>query len=466
MCQKNRVVSCRSLKASLLFSLAIAILVSGCAPQPTPTPKAQPQATPVPTSVPAPTSAPAPVTIDFEYWGFLTEMVEANIKRFESQNSGIKVNRKLSDGSAYFDKLVVNFQANVPMDVIYGDETKRAQYVEAGWLTPIDGMPGLDEVKKDLFPFALQAMSYKGKMYGLPYFSYAIMAVYNEKMLKDAGVSKPPETLDELKDACLAIKKAGILNYPFMMNLGKKQSISYGWYTLVKGSGGRFFDDAYNPLLPDKDPTALHVLEWLVDALNTWKIMDQSALEQDLNTVATIVQAGQAAFCLNADYDVVSFDNAEKSKVVGQIKQFLVPSLTAAGSHGTMAGCRGYFMPASAQHKPEAWKLLYYLGAKDAEGTYYTGKQWALNAGLSFGVAPLYADSEVIAAFSKSYDLDMRKKQESLASEVEGNTKVWFTQWEEFQQEQIQAALLKQKSPRDALQAIADKWIALMKEQS
>ena len=397
----------------------------------------------------------------FDYWNFLPEMVEANIGRFEGQNPDISVKREMHDGMAYFDKLVANFVAGVPMDVIYGDETKRAQYAEAGWIQPIDGLPGLDEVKKDLFPFAVQAMSYNGKMYGLPYFAFVVGATYNERMLNEAGISEPPETLEELKDACLAIKSAGILDHPLMVNLGPKQSLSYGWFSLVKGSGGRFFDDELNPLFPDEDDTALRVLEWLTDAMNEWEILDPSALEQDLNTVAVVVKAGQAAFCLNADYDMVSFFDAEQSNVVGEIKQYLVPSLTKDGPHGAMAGCRGYFMPASAESPDEGWRLLMYLGGKDAEGAYYTAKQWAMNAGLSFGVAPLYDDPEVIDAFSKHYDLDVRKQQEALASVVEGSTQVWFTEWDQYQQEQIQAALLEQKTPREALEAAANKWVEL-----
>ena len=36
---------------------------------------------------------------------------------------------------------------------------------------PIDACPGVDAVKKDMLPLALQSQSYKGKLYSLTYYT-------------------------------------------------------------------------------------------------------------------------------------------------------------------------------------------------------------------------------------------------------------------------------------------------------
>ena len=112
-------------RSALSVALVMLAIVAACAPSPTPTATPRPK----PAATAAPTSPPTPVEVKLDYWNFLPEMVEANLVRFESQNPDIKVIREMHDGMAYFDKLVANFAAGVSMDVIYGDETKRAQYV-------------------------------------------------------------------------------------------------------------------------------------------------------------------------------------------------------------------------------------------------------------------------------------------------------------------------------------------------
>ena len=45
-------------------------------------------------------------------------------------------------------------------------DTNLGAWVEAGWVQPIDGLPKLDELNKDIFPFNREALFYKGKQYG------------------------------------------------------------------------------------------------------------------------------------------------------------------------------------------------------------------------------------------------------------------------------------------------------------
>ena len=81
-------------------------------------------------------------------------------------------------------------------------------WMEAGWMQPIDGLPGLAELNKDIFPFNLEALKYKGKQYGTPYYGDIYVYMYDKKAAQKAGVDKPPVTLEELKQAALAVKKA------------------------------------------------------------------------------------------------------------------------------------------------------------------------------------------------------------------------------------------------------------------
>ena len=74
------------------------------------------------------------------------------------QNPDIKVDYTPLDLQLYNEKMVALFNAGTQPDAFYVRDTNLGAWVEAGWMQPIDGMPGLDELNKDIFPFNLEAV--------------------------------------------------------------------------------------------------------------------------------------------------------------------------------------------------------------------------------------------------------------------------------------------------------------------
>ena len=134
-------------------------------------------------------------------------------------------------------------------------------------------MSGLDALNADMFPYIRQAMSYGGKQYGTPYYGHIFMYMFDEKAVASANVAKPPVTLDELKNAALEVKKAGT-EYPILKGYKTDVDGLSEFWSMVLASGGHLFNAALDPVYTNEDKTALGVLEWLVDAMHTWKIMD------------------------------------------------------------------------------------------------------------------------------------------------------------------------------------------------
>lgn len=68
----------------------------------------------------------------------------------------------------------------------------------------------------------------EGKTYGVP-FTFGIEGFwYNKDLFEQAGISAPPETLDELKDAVEALKGAGVA--PIAVGAGDKWPAAHWWY--------------------------------------------------------------------------------------------------------------------------------------------------------------------------------------------------------------------------------------------
>ena len=54
--------------------------------------------------------------------------------------------------------------------------------------------PNLIKYNKEAEDFATDSMTYKGQQYGLTYYAGFMSFMYNEEMLKKAGISEPPRT--------------------------------------------------------------------------------------------------------------------------------------------------------------------------------------------------------------------------------------------------------------------------------
>ncbi len=206
--------------------------------------------------------------VTFAGWAFEPQVVEANLKRFMDQNPDLKVVYTPLDLQLYNEKMVALFNAGTQPDAFYVRDINMGACVEAGWLQPIDGLPGLDELNKDIFPFNLEALKYKGKQYGTPYYGDIYMYMYDRKLLSQADVRDAPVTLTQLANAALAVKKSGIAKYPILKGFKTNADGLSEFWSMVLASGGSLFNPAFDPVYPNEDKTALGVLEWLVDAMH------------------------------------------------------------------------------------------------------------------------------------------------------------------------------------------------------
>jgi multiple sugar transport system substrate-binding protein len=411
-------------------------------------------------------AASAATNLTFMAAPYGAKLVRANLDRFEQQYPDIKVEYITEPGITYIQKMTTLLStATRSFDLLQVGDEPFGGWAEAGWLEPLDGRPEIAGYKRDLYPFNVEAMTYKGKLYGLPYYSDFEIFAYNNKLLSGAGVSAPPSTWDEVKTQALALKKSANMNYPMITAMKKSFPNSFGLYwSMVYGAGGRFFDRDLNPVYPDKDPVALEALSWIVDAVNTWKILDPSSVETNNVQVAEALAAGQVAFGNIAKYDLKRLNDASLSKIAGDAKMARFPTLAKGQRGGSYGWARMYSITAMSKQKDQAWKLLQYVGGKDREGMYHTAKSWYLSDGLGFGYPQLAKDPDIIESTKKWGDITLISQQAALAKTRENIKAPWFAEWDVYHQEQIQEALLKKVSPKDALRASAKKAIELKKQ--
>jgi multiple sugar transport system substrate-binding protein len=411
-------------------------------------------------------AAAAPTVVRFAGWAFEPQVVEANVKRFMEQNPDVKVEYTPLDLQLYNEKMVALFNAGTQPDAYYVRDTNLGAWVEAGWVQPIDGLPGLAELDRDIFPFNLEALRYKGKQYGTPYYGDIYVYMYDQKALQKAGVVKGPVTLDQLREAALAVKKTSPVEYPILKGFKTNVDGLSEFWSMVFASGGNLFDEALEPVYPDKDKSALAVLEWLVQAMYDWKILDPKGLELDETQARDAFVNGQGLFTSNVGNVLPRANNPKLSKRAGDIAPTRFPGLTDTGK-GPMGWTRLYCIDAKTKVRDAAWRLISYMGGKDKQGVYYTAKDWYSKYGVGYAFRSLDKDPEMIKIQRDAgWDLEVRSQQYATARARTNIKAPWYNDWDRYTQQQVQNALVKKVSPRDALTASANKARELRKQWS
>jgi multiple sugar transport system substrate-binding protein len=405
-------------------------------------------------------AASNPIELNLLAWSYSVETVQANLKKFMADNPGITV--KYADVSwfNYHDVMATRFASKTPTDVVYNTDEFLEEWNAARWIVPLeDHYPQALTYKKYFPQYVTEAMSYKGKLYGLPYFADIFIFIYNEDMVKRAGFSGPPKTWEEVTKQALAMKAKGISTYPVAMQFAQKE----GWSTMTVTSmvyslkNGSLFDKELNPVFAKPGSAAEKTMTWIRDSLRTTKIMDPNSLQMAEIDVVKAMTAGKNAFTILVKYNLAELNNPAASKLAGKFKMALMPGDT----HETVGTARFYSLTKMAvdrgpEVKDASWKLIEFLGGMTNNQPYVVRK-WVLDKGLGVSYLPMYEDPEVVAAIKKWGDVNLEKEQALKARIKEGMTPYYPT-WDVFTRAEMHKAWLGQVTVQKALQSSAAKW--------
>ena len=319
--------------------------------------------------------------VELTGWPYQVDVVRENLERFTSQ-SGLSATYNPFPSNEYHTKMVSSFASGTNFDVVYVRDSFLAEWAAAGWIIPLTGLPGVDDYMADLPQGIIEQMSFEGEVYGLPYYSGNSVFVYNDRLMKQAGISSPPKTWNDLRSQAQTMKDKGILPKPVVIGLAANENSILRTLEIVSaGFGGKFFNDKLEPVFQEPNSGVRKALAWIADGIKSGWI-NEASLNQGDGEIDQFMRSGTAAFTLVTDYEMKVLNDSEQSNEAGNIKNALVPG-SADATSGTIGYVRLYSITSEAD-KEKAWKLVQFLGGKDATGAYYVPKRWALEFGLGF----------------------------------------------------------------------------------
>ncbi|MGA7991678.1 MAG: extracellular solute-binding protein [Thermoanaerobaculia bacterium] len=201
---------------------------------------------------------------------------------------GIKVSTLAVPYDAFADKITAAVPRGKGPDVFIYAQDRLGGWIEAGnTVEPIDFF--LDKPTKDRFiPTTMEAMTYRGTVYGLPLNYKVITMIYNKKL-----VATPPKTSGEL----VAVAKK--LSDPKSGRFGLAYSYADFYYhaALMNGFGGRVFDPGPKPVL--NAPENVKSLELLMRWFTKDGILPA---EPSTALITSLFNDGKAAIVFNGPW--------------------------------------------------------------------------------------------------------------------------------------------------------------------
>src|SRR3989475_4964902 len=211
-------------------------------------------------------AGPKVINLNFTVWSYSIDTIQDNINKFQGAYNGA-ITVKLNDvrWPQYHETMVNRLSSKTALHVLYNGGDWLPEFARAGWVVPLEDY--LPRARTFYAPkivgYALQDMTYNGKMYGLPYYADITTFQYNAQLLKDKGVAKPPATWEELADQAKFLRGKGIESPIAFEFAAGRPGATGNFLPLVFGRGGEWFDKDLNPIFGQPNSAARQQRAWL-----------------------------------------------------------------------------------------------------------------------------------------------------------------------------------------------------------
>jgi multiple sugar transport system substrate-binding protein len=278
-------------------------------------------------------------------------------------------------------QLTQNFLArSSTYDVIVADDTWTSEFASKKWLVPLpkNQLP-LDR----LFPASLDAGTYNGNVYTVPYTANADLLYYRSDL-----VSKPPTTWSQLIADCDIARKHQISCYAGQY--AQYEGLTVNFTSAVASAGGKVLSADGTQVLVDS-AQARKGLDFLVNGMRTGYIPKEAITYKEEESRRAF-QQGRLLFLMNYPYVYPQANTpGPDSKIAGRFKVAALPGLNGPGVSTT----GGHMIGVSAFSKHRATAIDFVK--------FFTSEANARKLLIAQGTAPvwksLYDDPELNKRF-------------------------------------------------------------------
>jgi multiple sugar transport system substrate-binding protein len=380
---------------------------------------------------------------------------EKLIDMFNDKNKGkykVIFHQGNADTGQRFDKLRTQMQAGgEDLDVILGDVIWTAQLAESDWISDLSDR-FTESQRKEFLPGSVEAITYEGKTFGMPWFTDTGLLYYRKDLLQESGFDGPPKTWDELKQMTLKVREDAGLKYGFVFQGAAYEGGVCDGMEFIWTHGGEVLD-------PD-DPTRVLVdSPEAIAGLATERSMITEGISPEGVTVykedesAGAFLNGDAVFLRNWPYVYALVGTSEYPKLdPEQVGVSELPSADGEPGNGTV-GDQPLYISSTATDPDAAWKFIQFLSAPEQQ------KIRAVEGAYLPTRTALYSDQEIQEKVSV-----VVLAQEALQHTRPRPVSPYYSDMSLEMAEQFNASLSGDISPEEAARTLKEQLERFIKE--
>lgn len=272
---------------------------------------------------------------------------------FESSHKRINVDYSPVQGK-YKQKIKTQLGAGNAPDVFYVDSSYFSSFAKSGVLRNLS--PYIEQANNysldSFYDPLVEAFRWDGKMYGIPKDFSTLGYFYNTAMYEGAGLSKPPETWDELRSQLKTIKGSDVGVDAPMIESATPRTF---WPFLYQNGGQVLTDDGSKCVVGSK--ACIEALEFIVDLHKDGLIAVPTELSSSWHGMALGKQ--EVAAGITGPWTLPYLDS-KFPNVDSEIDVAHLP-IPKHGQKATMAYTVSYSAAAGTKTPDAAWMLIKYL---------------------------------------------------------------------------------------------------------
>lgn len=323
-------------------------------------------------------------------------------------------------------------------DIVYMDIIWVPKFASKGWLVPLDEKFPAKE-HDEFLPGDIAGSIFERKIYRVPMQSDAGMLYYRKDLLEKAGV-KPPETFDELLEACKTLQKPPDL-YGYVFQGMQYEGLVCNFLEVLWGHGGNVLDSEGKVII--HSPEALDSLAWLVRMVREERLCPEGVTTYQEEESRNIFHEGRAVFMRNWPY-AWSKAQEEDSPIKGKVG--IKPMVHAPGKKGAATlGGWGLGISSFSDNKEAAWRFIEFATMPKMQKLFHFKK----------GVIPtrraLFQDEDILKESPHYGDL-----YKVLIRAVPRPVHPRYAEISDILQVNLSSALVGKLPPQDAIKSIAE----------
>jgi len=293
--------------------------------------------------------------------------------KYMEKNPNIKIKTTLFPQRALEEKVAVALPAGQAADLIELDKMALYPYYTAGHLAPLPKNV-VDWAKKNYPDYAVTSvMSDKGEIFTFPWLNSLKAMFYNMDHFKEAGITKTPDTIDEMMDMAKKLTKRD--DKGNLTRAGLDLRLSGGgfgtsqkyWTQVMIPYGAKVLEKVGNKWRAGYDNEAgRKALQYYIDAVYKHKV-DSLDFKSDAEAFGLGITS-----MFQRESWVVGYMAKNAPKINYGV--FLMPK--GPGGWGTVGNTMGLSVAKSSKHKKEAFDFAMFAMNDDMSRATFADSGW------------------------------------------------------------------------------------------